>query len=211
MAFTLKIDKIIDSILATNACVCVYVFVCVCVCVWCVCVYFVPFWGKQYSTMPKNKQQWHKPKDSYIAFAVLSALPAQVSVCCAILARQARLFQNTGRQGVCSRGWRLLLTTGGRRLTTRKELKWLASKRRAYSIPFHVLGHPISVQDVCRHWQLETLQTDLVEYCFPRVGANTHIHTQNTHTTHTHTHTCTGVCDKDCIDYSSILGLRFLQ
>ena len=83
MGFTLKIDKIIDLVLAantsyiycknrqiidpilvTNACVCV-----------CVCLrtraYFSLFPGKKYLTKQANKQQYYKTKDSYIAFVVL--------------------------------------------------------------------------------------------------------------------------------------------
>ena len=83
MGFTLKIDKIIDLVLAantsyiycknrqiidpilvTNACVCV-----------CVCsrarAYFSLFSGKKYLTKQANKQQYYKTKDSYIAFVVL--------------------------------------------------------------------------------------------------------------------------------------------
>ena len=83
MGFTLKIDKIIDLVLAantsyiycknrqiidpilvTNACVCV-----------CVCsrarAYFSLFSGKKYLTKPANKQQYYKTKDSYIVFVVL--------------------------------------------------------------------------------------------------------------------------------------------
>ena len=83
MVFTLKIDKIIDLVLAantsyiycknrqiidpilvTNACVCV-----------CVCsrarAYFSLFSGKKYLTKQANKQQYYKTKDSYIAFVVL--------------------------------------------------------------------------------------------------------------------------------------------
>jgi hypothetical protein len=83
MVFTLKIDKIIDLVLAantsyiycknrqiidpilvTNACVCM-----------CVCsrarAYFSLFSGKKYLTKQANKQQYYKTKDSYIAFVVL--------------------------------------------------------------------------------------------------------------------------------------------
>jgi len=82
MGFTLKIDKIIDLVLAantsyiycknrqiidpilvTNACVCV-----------CVCsrarAYFSLFSGKKYLTKQANKQQYYKTKDSYIALTV---------------------------------------------------------------------------------------------------------------------------------------------